>query len=215
MTFNRVVESILNEDRSDRLEQTLNTVLDVIQERFPDLYKEILSVQSPDELKTLLKSSNQDPIKESWSDIVDNIKSALSMPAVIGMLSSALGLNTGAIALGASAGVDSMGAGLGATLGATAVTSALGLFYSIIQGRKKGFDEPLYKFKSKNPQAVKHVERMEAIEGRAFGNVEAAEYFYEKVPSALWKDVLRMFKSRNPNSIVPTYIDSKIGAKNR
>lgn len=213
MQFNRLVESIINEDRSDRLEQTLNTVLDIIQERFPDLYKEILSVQSPDELKTLLKSGDLEPVTESWTDIVDNIKSALSMPAVIGMLSSLLGLNTGAIALGAS--TDSIGAGLGATLGATAVTSAMGLFYSIIQGRKKGFDEPLYKFKSKNPQAVKHVERMEAIEGRAFGNVEAAEYFYEKVPSALWKDVLRMFKSRNPDSIVPTYIDSKIGAKNR
>jgi len=69
----------------------------------------------------------------------------------------------------------------------------------------------IFGFGKPDPTVLKYVERMESIAGGSFGNVEAAEFFYDKVPSALWKDVIKHFKKRNPDSVVPDYIKSKIG----
>ena len=67
-------------------------------------------------------------------------------------------------------------------------------------------------FKKPDPNILKYVEHLESIAGRSFGNVEAAEFYHEKVPSALWKDVLKLFKKRNPDSVVPSYIESGLGS---
>jgi len=67
-----------------------------------------------------------------------------------------------------------------------------------------------------SPDVLKYVEELERIEGSSdFGRIEAAEFFYEKVPSALWKDVLKHFKKRNEDSVVADYIEYKIGSKTK
>ena len=74
----------------------------------------------------------------------------------------------------------------------------------------------LFSFGKPDPTVLKYVEELEKIEREGdFGRIEAAEFFYEKIPSALWKDVLKHFKKRNEDSVVPDYIEYKIGQRNK
>jgi dGTP triphosphohydrolase len=74
----------------------------------------------------------------------------------------------------------------------------------------------LFSFGKPDPTVLKYVEELERIEREGdFGRIEAAEFFYEKVPSALWKDVLKHFKKRNEDSVVADYIEHKIGSKTK
>ena len=67
-----------------------------------------------------------------------------------------------------------------------------------------------------DPNVLKYVEELERIEREGdFGRIEAAEFFYDKVPSGLWKDVLKHFKKRNEDSVVADYIEHKIGSKTK
>lgn len=67
-----------------------------------------------------------------------------------------------------------------------------------------------------SPEVLKYVEEMERIENDSdFGRIEAAEFFYDKVPSALWKDVLKHYRKRNEDSVVADYIEHKIGSKTK
>lgn len=74
----------------------------------------------------------------------------------------------------------------------------------------------IFSFGKPDPKVLEYVEEIERIEGSSdFGRIEAAEFFYEKVPSALWKDVLKHFRKRNEDSIVADYIERKIGSKTK
>ena len=79
--------------------------------------------------------------------------------------------------------------------------------YNSIIGEMFGFFKP-------DPKVMKYVEELERIEGSSdFGRLEAFEFFFEKVPSALWKDVLKHLRKRNEDSVLPEYIKHKIERK--
>jgi hypothetical protein len=76
-------------------------------------------------------------------------------------------------------------------------------------------DEMFGLFK-KDPRVVKYVEKLEDIEhSRDFGRIEAAEFFFDKVPSELWKKVIKMYEKRNEDSVLPEYIKRGIGRKTK
>jgi hypothetical protein len=74
----------------------------------------------------------------------------------------------------------------------------------------------IFNFGKPDPKVLKYVEELERIERSSdFGRIEASEFFYEKIPSDLWKDVLKYFRKRNEDSIVADYIKHKMGSKTK
>ena len=72
------------------------------------------------------------------------------------------------------------------------------------------------RFFKTDPNVEKYVQQIEQLEkNEHLGRIEASEFFFDKVPSALWKSVLSMYKKRNPDSLTAMYIDSGIGNKGR
>lgn len=119
------------------LEQGVNSILDLIQNKFPDLYQHLLSVDSVDELKEVISASTS-PQHESLNEgIVDavyaKLKTAVSTPAAI----TALGL-LGMVNTAAAAGMTdaSTTGGEMAAIGTGYAASALTALYGAIKARK-------------------------------------------------------------------------------
>jgi hypothetical protein len=75
-------------------------------------------------------------------------------------------------------------------------------------------NEGIFSFGKPNPVVLKYVEKMENIaESGEFGPARASEFFYNKVPSALWKQVIKAYEKRNSSSSVTMLIKQKIGQK--
>lgn len=124
------------------MDQGINAILDLIQNKFPDLYKSLISVNSEEELKSLL--SHQGVQHESLNEsIVDTVyaklKSAVSTPAAI----TALGL-LGMINTAAAAGMTdaTTTSGQEAVIGTAYAASALAALYGAIKARK-GWTKPV------------------------------------------------------------------------
>ena len=76
-------------------------------------------------------------------------------------------------------------------------------------------NEGIFGFGKPDPLVLKYDEKMERINksGSSFGPVEASEFVYSKVPSALWKKVIKAYEKRNSSSLVPMLIKRKIGQR--
>lgn len=119
------------------LEQGVNAILDLIQNKFPDLYQRLLSVDSAEELKDVITASTT-PQHESLNEgVIDNVysklKTAVSTPAAI----TALGL-LGMVNTAAAAGMTdaSTTGGEMAAIGTGYAASALTALYGAIKARK-------------------------------------------------------------------------------
>jgi hypothetical protein len=118
------------------MEQGINAILDLIETKFPDLYKSLMAVNSAEELESMLKSHTS-PQHESLNEsIVDTVyaklKSAVSTPAAI----TALGLlGMGATAAAAGSTDATTTAGQAAVIGAGYGATALAALYGAIKAR--------------------------------------------------------------------------------
>ena len=76
--------------------------------------------------------------------------------------------------------------------------------------------DEMFGFFKKDPRVIKYVEKLEDIENAGgFGRIEAAEFFFDKVPSDLWKSVIKMYEKRNDDSVLPEYLKRGIGRKTK
>jgi len=89
------------------------------------------------------------------------------------------------------------------------------LVNEILESTVEQVDEMFGLFK-KDPRIVKYVEKLEDIENsNSFGRIEAAEFFFDKVPSDLWKSVIKMYEKRNDDSVLPDYLKRGIGRRTK
>jgi hypothetical protein len=75
-------------------------------------------------------------------------------------------------------------------------------------------NEGIFSFGKPDPAILKYVEKIESIaQSGQFGSVKASEFFFHKVPSALWKQVIKAYEKRNSSTLVPMLIKLKVGQK--
>jgi DNA-directed RNA polymerase subunit F len=143
--YQKVNENIAN----SLITKGFNTILDIIQKKFPDLYNKLVAVNSPEELKSLLTTQHEslnEGVVDTIKDIINKLNTAADTPAAV----TALGTFLLGSSTAASSVVDTTtSAGTMGAIGAGIVAGGLMALYGVIKSRT-GWSKPLNEPKTGN-----------------------------------------------------------------